>query len=67
MAKPEEGYTDALIGEWPEEGRGERAHRCIVYLYVHGFLTEAERRAVRRRLDRAAWPRETQDPAPPAE
>lgn len=41
------------LPEWEAESAIERAESCVVFLAVHGFLSDAEKARVRKRL--VAW------------
>ena len=55
----------ATIPTWKEEFAASRAETCIVFLAVHGLLSDGEKRKVRARLERsvAAWNAKVEAPA----
>ncbi len=44
---------ETQIPSWPRERAVDRAETCIVFLAVHGFLSDGEKAKVRKRL--RAW------------
>lgn len=43
--------ANALNGDWPANSNHGRALTCVAFLQAHGFLTEAEAKALRAEID----------------